>query len=110
MYKHFVKAAAVPLTGAQNAPGSVLRTFGDFTAIYPFYRLENCGYSKTGPVKGRVSDLSSSRSARPEGSLNKGLNFVALLSGRMLWILLCGVDAQVDSVTCPKDQEMGVAT
>lgn len=35
---------------------------------------------------------------------------MALLSGRMLWILLCGVDAQVDSVTCPKDQEMGAAT
>lgn len=52
-YKHFLKAVAVPLTGAQNAPGSVLRTFGDFTAIYPFYRLENCGYSMTGPVRGK---------------------------------------------------------
>lgn len=35
IYKQFVKAAvAVPLTGAQKAPGSVLRTFGDFTSTY----------------------------------------------------------------------------
>lgn len=34
IYKQFVKAVAVPLTGARKAPGSVLRTFGDFTSIY----------------------------------------------------------------------------
>lgn len=73
-----MEAVALPLTGAKSAPGSVLRTFGEFTfwAHLPILQTREL---RTGSGRKSESEIQAPAGAnKPEGFLN----FVAMLYGR----------------------------
>lgn len=77
-----MEAVPLPLTGTKSAPGSMLRTFGEFTSIrlrahLPILQTRELR-SGSGRGKSEFEIQAPAGANKPEGSLN----FVAMLYGK----------------------------